>query len=241
MLRVGEGHAFVHVRFPISLMNRALMIAVDDLDRVAEFYEGHGIPPRFDLAPLLRPPGWNEWMETHDFEIEDRKQMGRRILYGPAATGLRSSPEVQVRPAEPNVSEELLEMMATGFDMPYLRRPTGGEWVRNFLMSASFRTYIAWIDGQRAACAGLAIHEGVGYLGNMTTLPEFRGRGAQGALIAHRIRDAADAGCDAVCSLVAPDSGSERNLKRAGLDKHYDREIWMPKTRWEHPFYSKLG
>jgi predicted acetyltransferase len=37
---------------------------------------------------------------------------------------------------------------------------------------------------------------GIGTLAGAATLPEYRGRGAQGALMARRMRDAAELGCD---------------------------------------------
>ncbi len=39
------------------------------------------------------------------------------------------------------------------------------------------------------------IHDGIGWLGIGGTLPTHRKRGAQGALMAQRIRDTAKAGC----------------------------------------------
>jgi ribosomal protein S18 acetylase RimI-like enzyme len=68
----------------------------------------------------------------------------------------------------------------------------------------------------------------VGWLSFAATLPEFRRRGAQNALLAARIRAAAELGC----SLVVGETGaledgrpsnSYRNIVRAGFEPVYDR------------------
>ena len=46
-----------------------------------------------------------------------------------------------------------------------------------------------------AGAGALYVHEGVGWLGFGATLPEFRGRGAQSAILAARIEDARRQGC----------------------------------------------
>ena len=76
--------------------------------------------------------------------------------------------------------------------------------------------YLAYADGQPAGAATLSISEGIAFLGGAATLPEFRGRGIQTALIAQRLADsAAQAGLAFMGA--EPGSGSHRNAERAGL------------------------
>lgn len=93
---------------------------------------------------------------------------------------------------------------------------------------ADFRHYLAF-DGELAvAAASLYIKDGVGSLVNGATLSEYRRRGAQGALIARRIRDAAETGAERVMSFTA-ESTPERynpsyhNMLRAGFELLYLR------------------
>ena len=72
----------------------------------------------------------------------------------------------------------------------------------------------------------LTLDDDVGYLANASTLPAFRRRGVQGALIAARIADARAAGCEAVCSQAEFGSASQRNLERAGLSVAYTKAVW---------------
>ena len=63
----------------------------------------------------------------------------------------------------------------------------------------------------------MRVGDGIGYLANAATVPGFRGRGCQTALLARRIADAAAAGCDLVAGQATFGSTSQRNMERMGL------------------------
>jgi len=71
---------------------------------------------------------------------------------------------------------------------------------------------------------------GVAYLADAATIPEFRGRGAQSALISQRIVDAWQTPVGLVFSRAEFGSSSQRNLERAGLESRYARSIWAKET-----------
>ena len=48
----------------------------------------------------------------------------------------------------------------------------------------------------------------------------------QAALIARRVADAVDAGCEIVGGLALPWSSSQRNMRRAGLTVAYTKVEW---------------
>lgn len=72
-------------------------------------------------------------------------------------------------------------------------------------------------DGRPLGCASLTVREGVATLGGMSTIPAERGRGAQSALIHHRIAMARGQGCHLITASAVAGSGSERNLIRHGF------------------------
>ncbi|MBB5234579.1 GNAT family N-acetyltransferase [Deinococcus budaensis] len=78
---------------------------------------------------------------------------------------------------------------------------------------------VAEVGGQPAGTAALSVTGGVAALYGTSTLPEFRGRGVQTALLAARLHLAADRGRGASLAsvFVTPGSGSERNVRRAGF------------------------
>ncbi len=88
------------------------------------------------------------------------------------------------------------------------------------------RCYAVEASGVIAATGVLAEHEGVGVLAGASTRPAFRRRGAQLALLAARLRDAHDAGCDLALMCARPGSASHRNAERHGFRVAYTRVKW---------------
>jgi GNAT superfamily N-acetyltransferase len=94
-----------------------------------------------------------------------------------------------------------------------------------------WRCFVAFADDEPAACGALYADGPYGWLGIATTLPDYRGRGGQSALLAARI----EAGrADGVRRFAAetgvrveghPDQ-SYRNLLRAGFHEAYVRANW---------------
>ncbi len=84
------------------------------------------------------------------------------------------------------------------------------------------------LDGARpVAVAALAVHEGLGYLGWMSTAESARRRGAQQALIAARVAKAHALGCDVIVSeTLTMLTTSLANLERAGFREVYETEVW---------------
>jgi GNAT superfamily N-acetyltransferase len=92
--------------------------------------------------------------------------------------------------------------------------------------------WVAYSGDEPAGAAGLFVHDGAGYLGYAGTLPEHRGKGAQGALLASRIRRARELGCDAVFTETGElrsdlPSASYRNILRAGFEELYVVPNWL--------------
>lgn len=83
--------------------------------------------------------------------------------------------------------------------------------------------YLALVDGKPAAGGTLAVRDGVAGLFGASTLPAFRNRGLQTALLQLRLERARTAGCDLAVSLARPGSASERNIARHGLQTLYTR------------------
>lgn len=69
-------------------------------------------------------------------------------------------------------------------------------------------------DGRVVSLAALLVLEGVGYVDNVATFPEARGRGLASAIIEHLARQAFDRGASVACLLVDPDSPDVVRLYR---------------------------
>jgi ribosomal protein S18 acetylase RimI-like enzyme len=88
-----------------------------------------------------------------------------------------------------------------------------------------FTRYVALIDGEVAAGGSMRLFEGVAQLCGATTLPRFRRRGLQTAMLHARLREAAAAGCDVAVVTTEPGSKSQQNVQRAGFALLYTRAV----------------
>ena len=76
---------------------------------------------------------------------------------------------------------------------------------------------LALIDGEPVGAASVMTLSSTALLGGAATLPAFRRRGVQRALIAARLAVAAHAGCDLAVITADPGSSSGRNAERSGF------------------------
>jgi GNAT superfamily N-acetyltransferase len=92
--------------------------------------------------------------------------------------------------------------------------------------------YLAFSGNDPVAVAGLRLRNGTAWCCMAATLESYRRRGAQTAMLARRVRDAAAAGCSWVtCESIAQPSGepseSRRNMERVGFQTAYDRPSYI--------------
>ena len=100
---------------------------------------------------------------------------------------------------------------------------------RDFVAAGAL-TYLARRDGVVVGGGGLAVTDGVAQLVGAATAPEHRRRGVQSALLATRLADAAEAGCDIAVVTTAPGSKSQQNVQRQGFDFLYTRAVLVKVT-----------
>ncbi|MFT3772392.1 MAG: GNAT family N-acetyltransferase [Minicystis sp.] len=136
-----------------------------------------------------------------------------------------------VRAAHPDEAERFaaLAIRAYGDPPPGVPAPDRAAEMRawaSFCRLGWARCFFAERDG--AACGiGIFVRSGVvALVDGAATLPEHRGRGCQGALLAHRLREAWSEGARVAVSRAAAGSPSHRNLERAGMGVHRRMEVW---------------
>ncbi|MDZ7639055.1 MAG: hypothetical protein U5J83_12545 [Bryobacterales bacterium] len=85
---------------------------------------------------------------------------------------------------------------------------------------------LAEVDGQPAGVASLRCDAGVALFNGASTVPALRRRGVQRALLAARLRLAAEQQCDLAMMCAQPGSTSQRNAERQGFRIVYTRVKW---------------
>ena len=100
------------------------------------------------------------------------------------------------------------------------------DMARVYAASEGIDVFLAELDGRPIATAVLSIHGRVAHFAGASTIPDGRRRGAQNALLDHRLRFAAERGCDVALMGALPGSGSQRNAERNGFRIAYTRIKW---------------
>lgn len=89
------------------------------------------------------------------------------------------------------------------------------------------KPFLAELDGKPIAAGGFGIYGDVCILAGATTVPEYRNRGAQNALLAARLRYAVENGCGLAMMGAAPGSQSQKNAQKNGFNIAYTRIKWQ--------------
>ena len=97
--------------------------------------------------------------------------------------------------------------------------------VQQFAGIDSVRRYVAFLDGVPAGAASARVDKGIYQLCGAATLPEYRRRGVQSALLAARLADARSEGCDLAVVTVEPGSQSQANVQRRLFTPLYSRLV----------------
>ena len=149
---------------------------------------------------------------------------GRRIDRG-ALEALGKPPAVPVvRRATAADAPEFARVLNVGYELP--EESVRGHIFASTLGHDGWSHYLVEYDGEPGSASVLFISEGVAQLFVATTMPDFRGRGGQGALIRQRLSDALDAGADLATSQTGTGNASPRNMERRGFELLYTRWIY---------------
>lgn len=142
---------------------------------------------------------------------------------------LFNSGGVEVRAVRPGEAREWSELVARGFSEVAGVDP---ELFAPFAAAPNAICFFAEVDGRPAGGAGGAVFpgEGIAPLFGASTLPEFRNRGVQNALIQARLAAAAAAGCELAVVCTQPGTASERNARRNGFELAYTKAAFQRKV-----------
>jgi GNAT superfamily N-acetyltransferase len=131
-----------------------------------------------------------------------------------ASSSMPVDENIQIIKASASEAVVWAKIVAAGFDY-------GIEVIPNFIsrgFAPNCHSFLARQNGTVVGGATLVIREGLAFLRTASTLPQFRGRGVQRALIRARLAFALEQGCDfALASTDVVPSTSSRNLEREGF------------------------
>jgi len=202
--------------------------APGDLDRLEAFFDERGAETHHEVSPLADPvlvPLLNE-RGYQPFEFTS-------VMYRPIAVGVATAtPSPVVRPVggEADDHELYARVAAAGWrDLGYADFML--EIGRVSANTDGLHLFLAESEGTAIAAGAVHLRDGVAHLAGASTVPEGRRRGAQLALLEHRLQFAAANGCDIALMGASPGSGSQRNAERHGFRIAYTRVKWKRTRR----------
>jgi GNAT superfamily N-acetyltransferase len=138
---------------------------------------------------------------------------------------------VDVKPCAAAEFDEWLDVTVDGFAHPdavgvrshedFPREGVAGA-LRD-MAGAGTESFLAYVDGRPAGGASMRCAEGVAQLTGASTVPAYRRRGVQAALLGDRLRRAGAAGCDVAVVSTLPGSTSQKNVQAKGFALLYAR------------------
>ena len=217
-----------------ALLNRAIGLGLlhpatdETLDEIERFFADAGVEYGITVTPDAEPRGLTTGLEARGFSRGYAWAKFRRGVEPaePPTTGL------SVERVGPDSAHVFADVFQRAYGTLELLRPRLEEIAA---AAPGWHCFVAYADGAPAATGAVFVTGDVGWLGMAGTLPEFRRRGAQTALLGARIDAAREAGCNVVATetgepIEGRPSNSYRNIVRAGFEPLYVRQNYLSST-----------
>ena len=210
-------------RFPVTYFNRAIGLGMEraatesDLDALIAVYRAAGVKDYWvHLSPGAAPAALGDWLRSRGLELPARRSWAK-FLRGPEPAQARAS-ALCIRPAARADAPGVAQTVCQAYGLP----PALGPWFEALLGRPGWQVYVATAHERIVATGSVYIRGREAWLGIGATLAEYRGRGAQSALLAERIRFALASGCALLATETGEAIGDEpntslENIRRCGF------------------------
>jgi GNAT superfamily N-acetyltransferase len=195
----------------------------EDIAQLEAFFDDRGAETLHEVSPIA-DQGVLPLLTSRGYEPFELTS----VMHRPTTLteSQPSAPELSVRRIEAQEAALYARTAAIGWE----QSPEAGSFMVDFaLVSAraeGLTCFIAEWNGLPIASGAMALHDGAALLAGASTIPEWRGRGAQGALLRARLQYAETLKCDLAVMGALPGSASQRNAERQGFRIAYTRIKW---------------
>lgn len=204
---------------PGRYVNRAIGVTLAelsgaDVDAIEQFFVGRGLAPMIELS---------SWAPTTTLAVISSRGFDPcwfRSVFAlvPAVPAVGHSTDVRIERVGDDDLGRWLDVFNSGFEADHGAALVANDEIgRASFLAPDSQTFLAHLDGRPVGCGSFQIVGGVAWLGGAATLPEFRRRGVQAALVAHRLRLAAELGCELAAVTALSNGPSARNIVRLGF------------------------
>jgi hypothetical protein len=215
-----------------ALLNRALGVGIAEpatkglLDEIDAFFAERGVAYSIPVTPDSHPAELASWLEGRGFQHGYAWTKFQRRAKDAGDLDHKSGLRVE------QVGADRGTIFADVFSRAYGTPAAMRGLLERLPGVEGWHCFVAFADETPAATGAIFVSGTVGWLGVAGTLPEFRRRGAQNALLSARIRAGAAAGCETLVTetgelVEGRPAGSYRNIVRAGFEPLYVRQNYL--------------
>ncbi len=215
---VGSGHAVWGSERGAPSVSRVFALGLEgamnreDLTRAEELYAAHGDRTRVVTSPWTHPSLF-DLLAQRGYRVIGHDNVLTRVLDDAPAIALPAAGVTVARVAQDRAAVGAwgrIVRLGFGMDLDDERFASAD---RVFEVSTTGTLYLGSVDGEPAGGSALALRDGMATLFATSTVPSFRRRGVQSALIAARVAYARAQGADLAVVITDPGSDSQRNLE----------------------------
>lgn len=230
---IGPYAATIASKVDVLALNRVVGLGLEEpadertIDRIVEEYRNAGAPRFFlQLHPSALPSSLTNLLEARGFyHYNNWIKLYREIESFPAA-----KTNLQIAQAGREQGDAFAEIVTSCFGWPEITR----SWISDFTGHPDWRFYMAFDNDRPVATGAFYVNGEYAWIDFATTLPEYRGRGAQTAIAERRAKDAAALGCRWLVVETAEETSehpapSYRNMIRLGFQVAYIRPNYIYK------------
>ena len=221
--RVADATLLVAPGLPSSMFNRVIGLGLQqrastaDVERIIAVYRSAGCPDWWlHWNPQAAPAEFTGHLLQMGFKLPARRSWAKVLR--PAEAAPHIATDLNIGPATDAQAGQATQAIVEAFGMPGLM----AEWLRCLHGRAQWRLYAATDVQDVVGGACLFIAGELAWLGMGAIRASHRRRGGQGALMARRIADAAEAGARHVVTETGEPIADEpnpslANMKRCGF------------------------
>jgi GNAT superfamily N-acetyltransferase len=220
---VAEGREFLGGALiamgPGRYVNRAIGVSTTEisargLDTIEQFFAERGLRSVIELSSWAPTSTLNELAQRNYTPAWFRSVFALRP--GSTLGSLRT--DVRIDQVGDHNAAQWLEVFARGFEAEHGEtRVANDEIGKAGRIAPNAHTFLAYLDDEAVGCGSMQVVDDIAWLGGAATVPAFRKRGVQAALVAYRLQLASELGCELAAVTALSNGPSARNIVRLGF------------------------
>jgi GNAT superfamily N-acetyltransferase len=218
---------------PTILVNRVVGLGVESptsasaVADIISLYRDFGVTRYFlHLDPNAAPSELSRWLT--DAGLAPYRRAWAKFVRTTTPPPNPTS-DLEVRRVGTECAEWFGRIAAQGFGL-------GDRWVpvlAGLVGRPGWHVFLSFDGDTPAGCGALRVHQGVAWFDWAATRAEYRRRGSQGAILAHRVAHALALGCSMMVTATGEAVPGEpqhsyRNILRAAFRLSHSRANWVP-------------